>query len=337
MLPRTAIHLSLRLATAVTLMSLASVAAAEDAPNLLTNPDFTAGYCRDYWDVRPAPLANIICSRGNGFVWLNYNNQGEDPQVTQGVHGLVPGTTYRITARWQPGPDAHAQAPGATAFFAIGVNGDFQGQTFADEGDGWTTSVREFVASDEGANIAFAGEFGSDDDVLLDRVSMMAVSQASNTFDGTDFDYLRPEHVTVATTAPASTSGPMHIGLRLNSRCDNDMFNFPRYVVLNGHTLLGRITDANGRTDFGLTRWFDETQTSGPYFAEVVVFDVGNMNIAELKINFSGPSWCLAQYGGEFRVLFGGQIYSMPLGDITYGFNNRFDSRFSLAGLLHLN
>ncbi|MCB1395978.1 MAG: hypothetical protein H6898_04360 [Rhodobacter sp.] len=288
------------------LMFTATAAMAQGHGNLLANPGFDGGTCHEGWTARPADLVNIICSRDAGAVWLNYNNQGEDPNVSQTVQNLTVGETYRITASWRPGPTAHTYAPGQMTIFAIGVNGAFTPMTYAGDGAAYYTSVHDFVAQGTSATIAFAGEYGYDADVLLDAVSMVPVGTVQG-----DNSYLTNETVTVSNTAPPTTSGPTRIGIRWETPGCSDV-DIDLYVRQGGTS---GVTDNylyyhNTSLPFG--QYGEDIRSSGgASYEEVELTNVDDIRALDVRLNhYSGA--CASPISGEIRAQFAGQVYSTP-------------------------
>lgn len=317
-----------------------SSAMAQSASNLFTNPDFQAGSCHEGWTVRPADLVNIICSRDAGMVWLNYNNQGEDPNVSQQIGNLTAGETYRITASWRPGPTAATYAPGQNTIFAIGVDGAFTAMTYQGDGSSLQTSTLDFVASGPAATIAFAGEYGHDADVLVDSVSMLDVGSI-----GGDSEYLTNDNVVVSNTAPASTSGPTRIGIRWASPgCANvDIDLYVRQGGTNGNAA-DYLYYANPSLAFG-SYGEDVLSGGGTSYEEVELTNVDDLRALDVRLNHYGGA-CSAPIGGEIRAQFAGQVYSTPF-TLAGGPNNGADlagagsnpswSILNPAVLFHLN
>ncbi len=144
--------------------------------NLLKNPSFDTKSCTSAWTVENTMVA---CQAGTGTCWLNDNNSGADPAVSQTLTNLKVGTTYVVTVCWRGGDHGPTHGvSGAQNIFAIDIDQtEIKRLTTHKEYFTWmindkprakgTYTPITFNATKSSHTIRFRGEVGADGDVLL--------------------------------------------------------------------------------------------------------------------------------------------------------------------------
>ncbi len=281
-------------------------AVSQVAGEVITNPGFSGPSCIEGWEYATID-APVVCSLGNGVVWLNHNNRTGDPTVQQTVTGLTPGTTYRISATWKAGPTAMTYANGQTTIFGISVDGNvtsFDADTLS--GDHFQTSVMDYTATSNQATIAFLGELGGvDGDVALDGVSMVAAGSGDVAIE--DEDWLTADTVTTENAAPQVTSGPVSLGIRWNTPgcADVDVDLYVRENADQQYLYYNNIEAPFG--EYGE----DIVSNSGTSVEEAILHNTSDVRTLDIVLNHYSGS-CSGGVTGVVRAQFNDAIYEMP-------------------------